>query len=68
MAVTIWSIDLDAQAGREPVDGPLPTDLIVEIRRPGQAPSQHRMRASEFPALRRPEHPARRLRVRRPDA
>ena len=65
MAVTIWSVDMDPQSDFEPADHNLPTDLIVQIRRQGSAPTHHSLRNNEPSTVRRPEHPSRRLRVRR---
>lgn len=68
MAVTIFSVEMDPNSDLEPADRTLPTDLIVEIRPRGAAPNYHRLHTSEQPTVRRPENPARRLRVRRLDA
>jgi len=67
MAVTFWSVEMDPNSDLDPVESHLPADLIVQIRKPGEAPTYHRLDTARTPTVRRAATSTRRLRVRRLD-
>jgi|GEM_PF-3144362 len=68
MAVTFWSVEMDPNSDYDPAETHLPSDMIVQIRKPGETPTYHRLHTAPRPTVRRPENSTRRLRVRRLDA